>query len=158
MRTNRTWVRRMLRTAAILACILLPVSAIAAEPSCNEHLLLAAENGSGEQAKTLPAKGGDVNAQDEYGRTALMKAAERGNLEVVKFFIDKGLDVNAKDKNGQTAVSLASVYDHSQIVQHLKCSWREMILGNGLKLSGRILVSFRHESRADLTPSSAASS
>lgn len=86
MRPNCTWVHRMLRTFAILACILLPaLPVIAAEPSCNEHLLLAAENGSGEQAKTLPARGGDVNAKDGDGDTALRLASARNQTKTVQY-------------------------------------------------------------------------
>ena len=107
-------------TAAILACILLPVSGIAVEPSVNEQLLQAAENGSLEQVKTLLSKNGDINAKNENSETVLMEAAKSGNLEAVKFLIDNGADVNAKDETGQTALSLASAENQSEIVEYLK--------------------------------------
>jgi ankyrin repeat protein len=104
MRSNRPWVNRMLTTAAILACILSPVSGIAADPSVNEQLLQAAESGSLDQISALLAQGGDVNAEDENGRTVLMKAARSVNIEALKLLIDRGADVNAKDEKGFTAL------------------------------------------------------
>jgi len=121
MRKNRNWVDRMLGTAAILICILASVSEIAAEPSVNEQLLQAAENGSLEQIKDLLAKGGDINAKNKEGEPVLMFAAEEGDLGVVKFLIDKGADMNAKDKNGRTAVTYACWFrDQPEVVQYLK--------------------------------------
>jgi ankyrin repeat protein len=110
----------MLRTAVILACILLPASGIAAEPSVNEQLRQAAKNDSLGQIKTLLAKGGDIKVKNKKGETALMKAAWTGNLEVVKFLIDKGADVNVRNNSGETALSLASANNQPEIVQHLK--------------------------------------
>lgn len=60
MKTSRKGVDKMCATVAILACILLPVSAIAAESSVNEQMLQAAENGSLEQVKAVLAKGAEV--------------------------------------------------------------------------------------------------
>ena len=77
MRTNRNWVICMLGAAAILACTLFPVFGFAADSSVNEQLLRAAEEGSLEQVKALLAKGGDVNAKDDYRRTVLMRAESR---------------------------------------------------------------------------------
>ena len=121
MGTNCNWVTRILRTAAIVACILLPVSGIAAEPSMTEQLFRAAENGYLEQIKTLLAKGGNVNARGNDDQTVLMAAARWGNLEVVKLLIDKGADVIATNMVGETALSLVSAKkDRSDIVQYLK--------------------------------------
>ncbi|GEM_PF-1781532 len=86
MKTQRAWPNRILRTAVILACILAPVLGIATEPSVNEQLLQAAKRGSLEQIKTLPARGGDVNARERNragheGRTVLMWAVDPRNLK-----------------------------------------------------------------------------
>ncbi len=115
MRTNR-----MLSAAAILVCILLPVSGFAARNSVNERLLQAAKDGSSDQIKTLLAEGGNVHAKDNYRRTLLMNVAWSGNLDVVKFLTNRGLDVNAKTKSGETALSLAAAKNQPDIVQYLK--------------------------------------
>ena len=88
----------------MLACILLPVPGLAADPSVNEQLLRAVENGSLEQIKTLLAKGGDVNAKGYIGITVLMKAVRSGNLEAVKLLVDKGANLIAGDNTGNTAL------------------------------------------------------
>ena len=51
--------------------------------------------------------GADVNAVDQYGKTALMWGAMLGNPENVKVLLDAGTDVNARDKYGTTALMLA---------------------------------------------------
>jgi ankyrin repeat protein len=119
MRTHRNCVNTMLTTAAILACMLLPVSAVAAGPSVNEQLLQAAKKGSLEKIKTLLAEGGDVNAKGNYRRTVLMNAARSGNLEVVKFLIDKGADVNARTIQGRTALIDAAWGGNLEVVKLL---------------------------------------
>jgi len=78
------------------------------EPSLNEQLMQAAENGSLEQIKALLTKGAEVNAKDNLGRTALMEAGGKGNLEIVKLLIDNGADANAKDENGRTVLMEAA--------------------------------------------------
>lgn len=85
MRTNRNWVNGMVKRAAILACILFPLSGIAADFSLNEQLLRAAESGSLEQVKALLAKGGNVNARDEDGQTALSLASADNYPESVEY-------------------------------------------------------------------------
>jgi ankyrin repeat protein len=54
-------------------------------------------------AKTSLA-GGDPNARNGEGMTALMLAANLGNLEMVEVLIDSGADVNAADERGFTAL------------------------------------------------------
>nr|WP_297278145.1 ankyrin repeat domain-containing protein [uncultured Brachyspira sp.] len=44
----------------------------------------ASRNGHLEVVKLLIDKGADVNAKDDYNRTALMLASSNGHLEVVK--------------------------------------------------------------------------
>jgi hypothetical protein len=90
MRTKHNWAIRMLRTIAILACILAPVFAIASEPSANKQLMQAAEEGTLEQVKDLPAKGGDVNAKDKSGRTALSLASAKKRSEIAQYLKARG--------------------------------------------------------------------
>jgi ankyrin repeat protein len=120
MRTNCDRVNRVLITATILACILLPISAIADEPSVNHELLQAAEKWSFEQIKTLVEKGGDVNAKDELdSSTVLMKAAASGNLEATKFLINKGADVKAVDMNRETVLMKGAESGNLEVVKLL---------------------------------------
>lgn len=53
-------------------------------------------------------KNADINAKDEYGRTALIWAACNGLEEVCITLMDKGADVNASDRVGWTSLILAA--------------------------------------------------
>ncbi len=52
-------------------------------------------------------KGGDINAVDTFGQTALMHAAARGNKLAVCWLVAKGADVTKKSKKGKTATGFA---------------------------------------------------
>jgi ankyrin repeat protein len=64
----------------------------------------AAGEGHPEIVKFLLEKGADINAGNEYDRTALMSAAIRGQVEIVRLLLDRGADVNAKDLRDNTAL------------------------------------------------------
>ena len=51
--------------------------------------------------------GGDVNAANEVGYTALHGAAFRGANEVVKLFVEKGARMDAKNQEGRLPVNMA---------------------------------------------------
>jgi len=55
----------------------------------------------------LLAAGGDVNAKDTRGLTALHEAARWGWNDVVTFLVENGADLNAKDTRGNTPVDSA---------------------------------------------------
>ena len=52
-------------------------------------------------------KGGNVNAADKLGQTALMHAAAQGNKLAVCWLVAKGADATIKSKKGKTAGSVA---------------------------------------------------
>jgi ankyrin repeat protein len=57
-------------------------------------------------------RGDDINAQDIFGRTALMlhsffKTLSQNDLPVFQFLIENGADVNVKDNEGRTALFYA---------------------------------------------------
>ncbi|KAG7450619.1 ankyrin [Guyanagaster necrorhizus] len=61
----------------------------------------------------------DLDAQDEYGYTALHLAADRGNTAIVKILLDQGANAALKDSDGFSASELARIAGHSDIVQLL---------------------------------------
>jgi len=91
------------------------------QPSNNlgNELIDAVMAGDLRRFKSLLAEGADVNARDEYGRTALMEAAAFNEVDMVKMLIESGADVNAVDKYGYTALMLAAFYGFKEIVELL---------------------------------------
>ena len=57
--------------------------------------------------KLLLDAGGDINAKDSRGLTALHEAARWGWNDVVTFLVSRGADLNAKDARGITPVDSA---------------------------------------------------
>ncbi len=75
-----------------------------------------------EIVKLLIAAGADVNIQNESGNTALIEFIRFHdyNIEIAKLLIDAGADVNIKNTNGYTVLSLATVYNHSGMLELLR--------------------------------------
>lgn len=68
----------------------------------------AAEKNAKDMARLLIEKGADMNARDDYGRTALMLAPKataenRFAVDVASLLIEAGADVDAKDDGGKAA-------------------------------------------------------
>jgi uncharacterized protein len=84
-------------------------------------LILAAQAGALEMAKSLVQHGADVNARTttEVGSTVLSFAIEGGNLELAAFLIEHGAKVNGKGRNGQTPLHYAAAYGLNPFVELL---------------------------------------
>lgn len=67
--------------------------------------------------------GADVNCQDHFGKTGLMRALNTPNTAVATFLMEqKGIDVNIVDNDGRCAMHFASKHDEN-------CDCLALILG-----------------------------
>src|SRR5947209_5518941 len=72
-----------------------------------------------EIARMLLERGADINARDEWGRTALMIGADEGYSELVSLLLDWEADVHARDERGYTALMFAAWKGHLDVVKAL---------------------------------------
>ena len=77
----------------------------------------AAEEGDPEIVRLLIQYHADVNHENGWGETPLMKAASYGFSEIVQVLIDAGADINHKSEEG-TSLSLINIVLESQKISH----------------------------------------
>jgi ankyrin repeat protein len=91
------------------------------EPGPAEEMVFrqAAHDGNLEQVKAFLNQGGDYNAIDEGGQTALMFAAFNGHSEIVLLLIEAGAEIDQRDKTGRTALLYGSTGPFPETVKIL---------------------------------------
>ncbi|MGO8879589.1 MAG: ankyrin repeat domain-containing protein [Desulfomonilaceae bacterium] len=57
-----------------------------------------------------------MEAEDEYGATALVLATYGGHIDIVKELLDAGAEIHAKDRNGLTAAAWAVSRRYDDVV------------------------------------------
>ena len=62
--------------------------------------------------------GGDINAKDKDGITALMFAAARGQTDCVRVLLAIGADINARDRFDRTALKAAELGQKMMLLQY----------------------------------------
>jgi len=80
-----------------IACAVLLSTALLAQPSTGDALLDASRAGDVGRVRAILDAGGDVNAANRYGVTALGFAAEKGHFDIVRLLVERGADLNAVD-------------------------------------------------------------
>ena len=63
-----------------------------------------------------------MDAQDDYGKTALMRTASSNREGTAKLLIESGADMNAKDNGGKTALMIAEEYYVAKVIALLKAA------------------------------------
>lgn len=83
-------------------------------------LMWAAYWGRLEMAELLLDSGADVNAQDQYGATALLHAAWKpDSLPMIRLLVERGADVNARNGYDVTALKMAVDHGNAEMVKYL---------------------------------------
>ncbi|KAE7997649.1 hypothetical protein FH972_002264 [Carpinus fangiana] len=67
--------------------------------------------------------GGDVNATDHTGQTALHWSAVRGAIQVAELLLQEGSRVNATDMNGYQTTHVAAQYGQTAFLYHVASKW-----------------------------------
>ena len=65
------------------------------EEFLNKNLIEKSIKGDTEIVNFLLKSGADINHQDYFQYTALMRASENGHLEIAKLLLEYGADVNS---------------------------------------------------------------
>ena len=76
----------------------------------DDAIVTAAYGGDFKSIKTLIKIGKDIDAQDEYGETALMAAINEDYPFIALYLIDIGADINLTNNDGDYALDLAQFH------------------------------------------------
>ena len=79
-------------------------------------LLVAANFGDLGLVQATLAKTDNINHQNVYGETALMRAAMQGHSEVVAYLLDMGADKTILDSFGNDALFYANKFSHDGVI------------------------------------------
>ena len=92
----------------------------------------AARHGDAQALRSQLASGGNVDALDRFGQSALMLAALGGHLEAVEVLIGAGANLNITAKFGLSATMLAVVNGHESVARALAAAGADLsIMGSG---------------------------
>jgi hypothetical protein len=95
----------------------------------------------------LLSRGGDIDARDRHGQTAVMLAAMAGDARLVEFLAVHGADLDHTAKFGLSAVMLAALRGHSAVVRVLVGAGANLDLrGTGAPgFNGKTAYALAHE-------------
>ena len=104
----------------IFALMILTLSIDVHALTKNEKAFLeAAKNGDIETIRYLINSEVDIDVQDEYGATALIRSSLFGHFDIVKLLVSEGAYIDIKNNNGDTALMIASSNGNLNIVKLL---------------------------------------
>ena len=79
----------------------------------------SAGRGDVEVTRFLCDRSVDIEAEDQYGKTALMIAVSLRDLSLIKLLLEKGADIEAKDNDGYTVLIEAASFRDSAVIKLL---------------------------------------
>lgn len=84
-----------------------------------KNIFDAINNNDLNRVKNIISSGGNVNAINKGGMTALIVASEKGNVEIVRELIKAGANVNGSNSVGWTPLMGASFEGNTEVVKEL---------------------------------------
>jgi|GEM_PF-3466116 len=133
---------RYLTIVLLITCSAL--IAFGQDPQSEAALRKAAQDGDLKTVNVLAAKGVNVNAKDETGKTALLWVAPaRDNPEMVMALLALGADARASDNDGNTALMIAASQDNPGIVGALLAAGVEIDATNNNGRTALMATAFR---------------
>ena len=82
----------------------------------NKFLIDSSKKGKLDLVKIALNNGGNIDAQDNFGKTPFIWASENGHIEIVKYLVENGVDIHAQD---DWALMEASGGGHLPVVKYL---------------------------------------
>ncbi|KAF9547898.1 hypothetical protein EC957_007625 [Mortierella hygrophila] len=83
----------------------------------SHNIWLAASDGDLAAVKTfINEKGVSINAQDEFGYSALHAAASYGHKELITYLLENGADVNIQDPEGDSPLFVCETVDIAEML------------------------------------------
>ena len=117
------------------------------KPDPVAKFIRSAKRGQLEKVRLFLASGGDVNAKDKSGATALLGAAIEGRHDVVSELLQNGAHVDAKTAQGLTPLMGAANVGHTEIVRVLLDKGADV---NARATGGQTPLAFAHAGRTPL--------
>lgn len=84
-------------------------------PKYNKALMIAVAKGQRDRVEQLLLSIENINAQYEFGKTALIIAIENNHDKLATFLLEKQADINIEDKYAMTGLLLAAKGGHNQL-------------------------------------------
>lgn len=93
-------------------------------------LIYGARDGRVEICELILDRGGDINAKDVKGCTALIEATWRGDVEICELLLRRGADANCTSEVGESALVIAAQYAYDDICRLLIDKVRDINANN----------------------------
>ncbi|MEE9351013.1 MAG: ankyrin repeat domain-containing protein, partial [Thiotrichaceae bacterium] len=88
-------------------------------PTINKNLRVSLQSNFMKEVDRWYATGGDINSQDEQGRTLLYLAIQRHHTDGIEFLLLRRADVKKTNTNGDTPLQVAVTTGQSRVVKML---------------------------------------
>ena len=82
-------------------------------------MLWASERGHRAVAALLLDRGGNVNAESEFGLTPATEASYGGRLDTLQLLVSRGADIHHRDHGGYSSLLYAALYDRLPVCEYL---------------------------------------